>query len=110
MRYLVHEEKRPDYIFSHSAGIYSIAFTVANAFRVTNFAYVVYSQISFTGKQKGKRDALRNVLPCGKATVEDMERAVLEQNANLPEKSCKIFVDSLPISSLTSMKLKHRSL
>ena len=49
------------------------------------FAYVVYSQISFTGKQKGRRDALRNVILCGKATVEDIERAVLEHNANLPE-------------------------
>ena len=46
---------------------------------------MVYSQISFTGKQKGRRDALRNVLLCGRKTVEDVERAVLEQNSHLPE-------------------------
>ena len=28
---------------------------------------------------------MRNVILCGKATVEDIERAVLEQNAHLPE-------------------------
>ena len=63
----------------------NIAGTVGNACEVTTFIYVVYSQISFTGKQKGRRDALRNVLLCGRATVEDVERAVLEQNAHLPE-------------------------
>jgi hypothetical protein len=52
---------------------------------VTTFAYVVYSQISFTGKQKGRRDALKSVLLCGYASVEDIERVVLEQNADLPE-------------------------
>jgi hypothetical protein len=52
---------------------------------VTTFAYVVYSQISFTGKQKGRRDALKSVLLCGYACVDDIERAVLEQNADLPE-------------------------
>ncbi len=70
--------------FYISASIKNFAFTIGNAFEVTTFAYVVYSQISFTGKQKGRRDALRNVLLCGKATVEDVEKAVLEQNANLP--------------------------
>jgi hypothetical protein len=52
---------------------------------VTTFAYVVYSQISFTGKQKGRRDALKSVLLFGYASVEDIERVVLEQNADLPE-------------------------
>ena len=52
---------------------------------------MVYSQISFTGKQKGRRDALRNVILCGVATVEDIERAVLEQNAHLPEEELKPF-------------------
>jgi hypothetical protein len=65
--------------------INNIACTFGNAFEVTTFAYVVYSHISFTGKQKGRRDALRNILLCGKTTVEDVERAVLEQNAHLPE-------------------------
>ncbi len=52
---------------------------------MTTFAYVVYSQISFTGKQKGRRDALKSVLLFGYASVEDIERVVLEQNADLPE-------------------------
>jgi hypothetical protein len=46
---------------------------------------VVYSQISFTGKQKGRREALRNVILCGKTSVEDVEKAVLKQNAHLPQ-------------------------
>jgi hypothetical protein len=45
----------------------------------------VYSQISFTGKQKGRRDALKSVLLCGYASVEDIERTVFEQNSDLPE-------------------------
>ena len=65
--------------------ILNITLTIGNACEVITFAYVVYSQISFTGKQKGRRDALRNVLLCGRTTVEDLERAVLEQNAHLPE-------------------------
>jgi hypothetical protein len=52
---------------------------------VTTFAYVVYYQISFTGKQKGRRDALKSVLLCGYASVEDIERTVFEQNSDLPE-------------------------
>ena len=67
------------------ADILNITLTIGNACEVTTFAYVVYSQISFTGKQKGRRDALRNVLLCGRATIEDLERAVLEQNKDLPE-------------------------
>ena len=67
------------------ASINNIAEIIGNGCEVITFAYVVYSQISFTGKQKGRRDALRNVLLCGRATVEDVERAVLEQNAHLPE-------------------------
>ena len=51
---------------------------------------MVYSQISFTGKQKGRKQALRNVLLCGKTTIEDVERAVLEQNANLPEEELDV--------------------
>jgi hypothetical protein len=46
---------------------------------------VVYSQISFTGKQKGRKYAFRNVLLCGYASVEDIKKAALEQNAGLPE-------------------------
>ena len=65
--------------------IYNIAATIGNVCEVIIFAFVVYSQISFTGEQKGRRDALRNVLLCGKATIEDLERAILEQNADLPE-------------------------
>ncbi len=49
------------------------------------FTYVVYTQISFTGKQKGRRDALKSVLLCGFASLEDIEKAVLEQNADLPK-------------------------
>jgi hypothetical protein len=54
-----------------------VAVTIGNTCEVTIFAYVIFSQISFTGKQKGRRDALRNVLLCGKSTVEDVESAVL---------------------------------
>ena len=32
---------------------------------------------------------MRNVILCGKATVEDVEIAVLEQNAHLPEEELK---------------------
>ena len=46
---------------------------------------MVYSQISFSSKQKGRKRALNNVLLRGHAIVEDIERAVLETNADLPE-------------------------
>ena len=59
--------------------------TISNACEVTIFAYGVYSQISFTAKQKGRKEALRNVLLCGKASVEDIEKAVMEHNAHLSE-------------------------
>ena len=58
--------------------INNMALTIGNVSEVIIFAYVVYSQISFTGKQKGRKDALRNVLLCGYASVEDIEKAVLE--------------------------------
>ena len=67
------------------ASFYNIFVSLADVIEVTIFAYVVYSQISFTGKQKGRRDALKNILLCGYASVEDIERAVLEQNADLPK-------------------------
>ena len=51
---------------------------IGNTSEVTTFAYVVFSQISFTGGQKGRREALKNVLLCGFTSIEDVERAVLE--------------------------------
>jgi hypothetical protein len=71
--------------FDICASINNIFVTIGSACAVTTFAYVVYSQISFTGKQKGRREALRNVILCGKTSVEDVEKAVLKQNAHLPE-------------------------
>ena len=72
------------------ASINNIALTLSNACEVATFAYVVYSQISFTGKQKGRKEALRNVLLCGKATIEDVEKAVQEQNMHLPEEELDV--------------------
>jgi hypothetical protein len=54
------------------ASTVNISITIITASEVTVFIYVVYSQISFTGKQKGRREALRNVVLCGKATIEDV--------------------------------------
>ena len=75
--------------------IYNIAAVLATACEVATFAYVIYSQISFTGKQKGRKEALRNILLVGKATIEDLEIAVLEQNADLPEEELDIIREDL---------------
>ena len=54
--------------------IYYFGVIVSTVSEVITFVYVVYSQISFTGR----KEALKNVLLCGKTTIEDVERAVLE--------------------------------
>ena len=57
---------------------------------MATYTYLIYSKISFIRKQKGRRNALINDLFCVYASLEDIERAVLEQNADLPEEELNI--------------------
>ena len=40
--------------------------------------------MEWTGEQRGRKSALKNVILQGFATLDEIEKAVLEHNANLP--------------------------
>ena len=46
---------------------------------------MVFSQITWTSEQKGRKAALNNVLLQGFSSIEDIEIAILETNHDLPE-------------------------
>ena len=67
------------YVISAISGVF------ANAIEQITFIFVVYSQVPLTGAQKAQAQKLKNVLLQGFANIEDIEPAVMEQNADLPE-------------------------
>ena len=58
---------------------------LANLFEQITFVFVVVSQTPMTNSQKAQAEKVKNVLLTGFATMEDIERAVMEQHGNLPE-------------------------